>query len=96
MGILCAHTTYYIDLEEDTMQWWHVLLIIVGAFLCLGIGAAIGYYYRRNIAEAKTAKAEDAVRKMIEEDRAGEGKQGTQERSTACGKAPAAEGGKLR
>ena len=49
------------------MQWWHVLLIVVGAIACLGIGCAVGYYYRRNIAEAKIAKAEDAVRKMIED-----------------------------
>ncbi len=40
------------------------LLIGIAALL---IGAFAGYYYRKNIAEAKVAKAEDAVRKMIDD-----------------------------
>lgn len=41
-----------------------IIPIIVGV-VTLAIGAFVGYYYRRNIAEAKVAKAEDAVNKMI-------------------------------
>lgn len=41
-----------------------IIPIIVGV-VTLAIGAFAGYYYRRNIAEAKVAKAEDAVNKMI-------------------------------
>ncbi len=49
------------------MNWWHYLLILAGILVGCGIGAVIGYYYRRNIAEAKTAKAEDAVKRMIDD-----------------------------
>ena len=49
------------------MEWWHWLLIVGAALVGVGVGTAIGYYYRRNIAEAKTAKAEDAVKKMIDD-----------------------------
>ncbi len=38
--------------------------ILVGV-LSLAAGVAVGYIYRRSIAEAKVAKAEDAVQKMI-------------------------------
>ncbi|HPK14999.1 MAG TPA: ribonuclease Y [Clostridia bacterium] len=40
--------------------------IIVGV-VCLAAGAMGGYVYRKNIAEAKVAKAEDAVRHMIDD-----------------------------
>ncbi|MDL2217681.1 ribonuclease Y [Christensenellaceae bacterium OttesenSCG-928-M15] len=40
--------------------------IAIGA-VALGVGLIGGYQYRRNIAEAKTAKAEDAVNKMLED-----------------------------
>lgn len=43
-----------------------IIPIIVG-IVTLAIGAFVGYYYRRNIAEAKIAKAEDAVKKMIDD-----------------------------
>ena len=46
------------------MQWWYLIpAIVLGAF----IGIAIGYIYRKNVAEAKIAKAEDAVRTMLDE-----------------------------
>ncbi|MDO4564535.1 MAG: ribonuclease Y [Clostridia bacterium] len=45
-------------------MWW--IYIVVGA-IALIVGVTIGYYYRRNIAEAKVAKAEDAVKKLYEE-----------------------------
>lgn len=44
-----------------------IWITIVSAIAALGIGAAGGYSYRRNIAEAKTAKAEDAVNRMLED-----------------------------
>ena len=40
---------------------------ILLAVLALLIGCACGYVYRHRVAEAKTAQAEDAVRKMIDE-----------------------------
>ncbi len=48
-------------------EWWHYLIFAIAIIISVGIGIAIGYYYRRNIAEAKTAKAEDAVKKMIDD-----------------------------
>ena len=46
------------------MNWVIVLLI---AICGLAIGAVAGYFYRKNVAEAKIAKAEDAVKKLYEE-----------------------------
>ena len=46
------------------MDWW--IYVIAGVAL-LAIGLLIGYAYRRNVAEAKVAKAEDAVKKLYEE-----------------------------
>jgi ribonuclease Y len=43
-----------------------IIPIAVGV-ASLAAGAAGGYFYRRNIAEAKVAKAEDAVKKMIDD-----------------------------
>lgn len=48
-------------------EWWHYLIFAIAIIISIGIGIAIGYYYRRNIAESKTAKAEDAVKKMIDD-----------------------------
>ena len=44
-----------------------IWVTIVVAVVVLAAGAAGGYYYRRNIAEAKIAKAEDAVNRMLED-----------------------------
>ena len=46
------------------VDWWIVVLI---ALAVGGIGLAAGYLYRKNIAEAKIAKAEDAVKKLYED-----------------------------
>lgn len=43
-----------------------IIPIAVG-IASLAAGVAGGYYYRRNIAEAKVAKAEDAVKKIIDD-----------------------------
>ncbi len=43
-----------------------IIPIIVGV-VALALGLFVGYFYRRNIAEAKVAKAEDAVRKMLDD-----------------------------
>ena len=32
------------------MEWWHILLIVAGLLVGAGIGVAIGYSYRKNIA----------------------------------------------
>ena len=48
------------------MEWY---LVVVIALVTLGLGAFIGYLYRRNVAEAKIAKAEDAVKKLYEDAR---------------------------
>ena len=42
-----------------------IIPIIVGVVCAVGAWFG-GYYYRRNIAEAKVAKAEDAVKQMID------------------------------
>ena len=46
------------------MGWIFYLIIGIAA---LAIGVFVGYVYRRNIAEAKVAKAEDAVKKLYDE-----------------------------
>ena len=46
------------------MDWW--LYIVIGIFGILS-GFLVGYAYRRNIAEAKVAKAEDAVKKLYDD-----------------------------
>ena len=46
------------------MHWWFLIpAVLLGAL----IGIAIGYFYRKNVAEAKIAKAEDAVRTMLDD-----------------------------
>ncbi len=46
------------------MHWWFLIpAVLLGAI----IGIAIGYIYRKNVAEAKIAKAEDAVRMMLDD-----------------------------
>lgn len=46
------------------MDWW--LYPVIG-ILALLSGFLVGYAYRRNIAEAKVAKAEDAVKKLYDD-----------------------------
>lgn len=46
------------------MDWW---IYVIAGVAILAIGLLIGYAYRRNVAEAKVAKAEDAVKKLYEE-----------------------------
>lgn len=48
------------------LEWYYV--IAIGA-VALIAGLIVGYYYRRNIAEAKIARAEDAVKTLYEEAR---------------------------
>ena len=43
-----------------------IISVLIGV-ACLGLGGAGGYYYRRNIAEGKIARAEDAVNQMIDD-----------------------------
>ncbi|MBQ6357725.1 MAG: DUF3552 domain-containing protein, partial [Clostridia bacterium] len=46
------------------MHWWFLIpAVVLGAL----IGVAIGYAYRKNVAEAKIAKAEDAVRTLLDD-----------------------------
>jgi len=44
-----------------------IIIPIAIGVACLAAGGFGGYYYRRNIAEAKVAKAEDAVKQMIDD-----------------------------
>ena len=46
------------------MEWW---IYLVAGVVILAVGLLIGYAYRKNVAEAKVAKAEDAVKKLYEE-----------------------------
>ena len=49
---------------RQTMHWWFLIpAVVLGAL----IGVAIGYAYRKNVAEAKIAKAEDAVRTLLDD-----------------------------
>jgi ribonuclease Y len=45
----------------------HIIIPIIVGVVCIVAGAIGGYVYRRNIAEAKVAKAEDAVKQMIDD-----------------------------
>ena len=45
---------------------WDILIPIIVGVVCGAGGWFRGYWYRRNIAEAKVAKAEDAVKQMID------------------------------
>ena len=44
-----------------------VLYIVLAGVLGIALGFAIGYFYRKNVAEAKIEKAEDAVKRLYEE-----------------------------
>mgnify|MGYP002543787328 CR=1 FL=1 len=44
-----------------------IIIPIAVGVACLAAGGFGGYCYRRNIAEAKVAKAEDAVKQMIDD-----------------------------
>ena len=44
-----------------------LVIVLLIAICGLAIGAVVGYVYRKNVAEAKIAKAEDAVKKLYEE-----------------------------
>ena len=46
------------------MEWW---MYLAGGVVILALGLLIGYAYRKNVAEAKVAKAEDAVKQLFEE-----------------------------
>lgn len=48
------------------MQVGQILLtIVLPSAICLLAGLIVGYFYRKNIAEAKVERAEESVRKMI-------------------------------
>ena len=49
---------------SGTMNWW---FLIPAALLGAVAGIVIGYFYRKNVAEAKIAKAEDAVRTLLDD-----------------------------
>ncbi len=46
------------------MEWYYVVIAGVAALIA---GLLIGYFYRKNIAEAKVAKAEDAVKQLYDD-----------------------------
>ncbi|MBQ8082506.1 MAG: DUF3552 domain-containing protein, partial [Clostridia bacterium] len=46
------------------MQWYFVLLIAL-AMLCLG--AAIGYFYQKNVVETKIGRTEEYAKKLLED-----------------------------
>lgn len=49
------------------MSWVDVAIPVASALVALTVGAVGGYRYRKDIAEAKVARAEDAVRRMIDD-----------------------------
>ena len=44
-----------------------IIIPVIAGLVCLAIGVTAGYYYRRNIAEAKVGQAEEAVKKMLDD-----------------------------
>lgn len=46
---------------------WDIIIPIITGLVCGAVCWFGGYWYRRNIAEAKVAKAEDAVKQMIDD-----------------------------
>lgn len=62
-----ADSGYILYILEVLYSVSDIIIPIVTGVVALGAGIAGGYYYRRNIAEAKVAKAEDAVKKMIDD-----------------------------
>lgn len=56
-----------IEMTGDNLMnvWLAIALIVAASAICL----LIGYMYRKNVAEAKVAKAEDAVKKLYEDAR---------------------------
>ena len=46
---------------------YDILIPVATGIAALAVGGRVGYLYRKNIAEAKIAKAEDAVKKMIDD-----------------------------
>lgn len=47
--------------------WVYYVLIAAGVVVGIIVGALIGFYYRKNVAEAKIEKAEDAVKRLYDE-----------------------------
>ncbi|MBQ3552024.1 MAG: ribonuclease Y [Clostridia bacterium] len=46
---------------------WDVIIPIIVGLVCLALGGYVGYRYRRDIAEAKVGRAEDTVRRMVDD-----------------------------
>ena len=49
------------------MDWLHYVLLGAGAVVGAAIGIVIGFFYRKNVAEAKVEKAEDTVKRLYDE-----------------------------
>ena len=49
------------------MGWIPYAIAVAALLIGAAAGAFIGYKYRKNVAEAKVEKAEDAVKRLYEE-----------------------------
>ena len=47
------------------MDWLHYVLLGAGAVVGAAIGIVIGFFYRKNVAEAKVEKAEEIGRAHV-------------------------------
>ena len=49
------------------MEWYHYLMIVLAAAVCLVIGCAVGFAYRKKVAEREIGSAEAEATRLINE-----------------------------
>ena len=49
------------------MEWYHYLIIVLAAAVCLAIGCAVGFAYRKKVAEREIGSAEAEATRLINE-----------------------------
>ena len=49
------------------MEWYHYLIVVLAAAVCLAIGCAVGFAYRKKVAEREIGSAEAEATRLINE-----------------------------